>query len=330
VSCLHPYHSLFDIVTYKTLRFESYFDVANFEPTIPQEPDFEAQKKLYTWQEPGSTNPSYPPCLAMIPKDDQTGLLQIFNAMRLLDTGISLLRIVPPVISDFVFGDPVQQTMAACVAQNAKLRAEGKNIGSELNVADSPDWYTDAVFAQQSFTGPNPTTIKLAPGEWILRFINTAQTQRNEAMHKLLTSLPQDSLYIQDYSYFREALGVAPDAPLKSDDGKRICCAAVTLFHLSSEGRLHPLAIVTDYLGSMEKSVVVFNQRLSASDSTKSEYEDWPWRYAKICSQVSDWTRHEISVHLVGCHFIEEATIVAAHRSFPKDHVVYKILEPHW
>jgi hypothetical protein len=220
--------------------------------------------------------------------------------------------------------------MEACVAQNSKLHTEDKNIGSELNIADSPDWYTDAVFAQQSFTGPNPTTITLASTEWIAKFTKTAQAQGNEKMANLLRTAKPESIYIQDYSYFREAVGAAPDATLKSDDGIRFGCAAVSLFKLSDDGRLHPLAIVLDYLGSMENPVVVFNRRLQASDSTTSEYNDWPWRYAKMCNQVSDWTRHEIAVHLVNCHFVEEAAIVAACRSFSKEHVVYKLLEPHW
>jgi hypothetical protein len=40
--------------------------------------------------------------------------------------------------------------------------------------------------------------------------------------------------------------------------------------------------------------------------------------------------RHELTVHLVNTHFVEEAVIVATHRSFPPDHVVYSLLEPHW
>jgi len=99
---------------------------------------------------------------------------------------------------------------------------------------------------------------------------------------------------------------------------------------LSTEGDLHPLAIVLDYTVSIEKSVVIFNQRLKSSDPTESEKEDWPWRYAKMCNQVSDWVRHEMAIHLNDCHFIEEATIVAAYRSFPSNHVVYNLLEPHW
>jgi hypothetical protein len=49
-----------------------------------------------------------------------------------------------------------------------------------------------------------------------------------------------------------------------------------------------------------------------------------------MCNQVSDWTKHELTVHLNDCHFVEEATIVAAQRSFPADHVVFNLLAPHW
>jgi hypothetical protein len=44
----------------------------------------------------------------------------------------------------------------------------------------------------------------------------------------------------------------------------------------------------------------------------------------------ADWTMHEISVHLTRTHYVEEATIVGAQRSFPEDHAIYKLLSPHW
>lgn len=80
----------------------------------------------------------------------------------------------------------------------------------------------------------------------------------------------------------------------------------------------------------MSNSVVIFNKRLDPSDPTDSEETDWPWRYAKMCAQVSDWTRHEITIHLTNTHFVEEVVIVATHRAFPTDHVVFKLLYPHW
>lgn len=220
--------------------------------------------------------------------------------------------------------------MAGIEARMARLRRADKNIGTEASIANRKDWYSDAVFAQQSFTGPNPTSIAQASAEWIERFKSAAKTQNKDDSYALLESSEKTSFFIQDCSYFREAANAPADAVLKSDDGKRFGCAAVTLFQLSDEGNLHPLAIVIDYRVSIENSVVIFNQRLSLASPTVTEEKDWPWRYAKMCSQVSDWTRHECQVHLTDCHFVEEATIVAAQRSFTADHVVYGLLEPHW
>lgn len=105
------------------------------------------------------------------------------------------------------------------------------------------------------------------------------------------------------------------------------------------DGKLHPLAIVIDYRGAMEDSVVIFNKRLHATtESPKSkdplaqdpQETDWPWRFAKTCHMSADWIRHEATVHLVNTHLVEEVVIVAAHRTLPQDHIVYRCLQPHW
>jgi hypothetical protein len=49
-----------------------------------------------------------------------------------------------------------------------------------------------------------------------------------------------------------------------------------------------------------------------------------------MCAQVSDWLRHELAVHLVNTHFVEEVIIVAAYRTFKPGHILLKLLEPHW
>ncbi len=211
-----------------------------------------------------------------------------------------------------------------------QLTRAKKNIGAEPSIANRDDWYSDAVFAQQSFTGPNPTSITLATRGWLERFLRAAIHQGKYDMVALLKLAKPESMYMQDNSYFRNAANAAPNSTLQSDDMTRFSCASVTLFQLSPEGNLHPLAIVLDYRVSMKNSVCIFNQRLTYLDSTETEATDWPWRYAKMCHQVSDWTRHQLQVHLNDCHFVEEATIVAAQRSFPFDHIVYKLLEPHW
>lgn len=151
-------------------------------------------------------------------------------------------------------------------------------------------------------------------------------------------------LFIQDYSYFREATGVGNeetfqniimelDAEDKETGEKaiRYACASVIIFQLHSDGRLHPLAITIDYRGTLDKSVTIFNRRLTPDDNGKvDEKNDWPWRYAKTCAQTADWARHELAVHLVDTHFVEEAIIVATNRTVPEDHLLYEILSPHW
>jgi hypothetical protein len=90
------------------------------------------------------------------------------------------------------------------------------------------------------------------------------------------------------------------------------------------------MAIIIDYRGDMESSVTIFNRRIRATDSTRYEERDWPWRYAKMCAQSSDWLRHEVTIHLTNTHLIEEAVIVSAHRTLRPDHPVFQVMKEHW
>ena len=288
----------------------------------------EERRKLYTFQKPGSDR--YPPHLNIIPEQDDVSLIKIFDFMRLLDTGTLLGRVVPDVILDFIHEHPESGTIAGIEERNKTLRRQKLDIFTEPNIGDRNDWYTDAVFAQQNFTGTNPTTIKLAPPELIQQFMIAAKDQHNEKAANRIATAEQGSLYVQDNSYFRKAVNAGPDGPLRSDDGTRWQTASVSLFHLGSDGKLHPLAIVIDYKKSVQESVTIFNQRLNHSVSKASEATDWPWRYAKTCAQSSDWVRHEVIIHLGNTHLVEEAVIVATNRSFSKSHIIYRLLQPHW
>ncbi|KIW88147.1 uncharacterized protein Z519_11258 [Cladophialophora bantiana CBS 173.52] len=304
-------------------RFESFFDVAGFETSVPLGLAVKPTE-LYTFQKPGSDN--YPPHLDIIPKVDQVNLLNIFDFMRLLDTGTLVGTLIPDTILDFIHDHPEGPTVDAIEARNNELHKKKEDIFDEENVGNRSDWWTDAVFAQQQFVGTNPTTIQKASPEWLKGFTDLAQS--NTEMHSLLSDGNPDSFYIQDCSYFRDAVGAGQHADLISNDGMRRLCASVTLFQLTDTGILHPLAIAVDYKGSLADSVVIFNKR--SSPSSPESKDDWPWRYAKTCAQVSDWLRHEVTVHLVDTHLVEEVTIVAAHRAFSIDHPVYRLLQPHW
>ena len=197
------------------------------------------------------------------------------------------------------------------IARNRKKETRQRlyDIFDRPNVGELEDWYSDARFAQQQFTGTNPTTIELANEDWLTRFSQAAEKEPEDAVakdtiDKLIGKYPE-SLYVQDYSYFRNAAGIkTKKAEIKCHkwfQSPRWGCAAVCLFFLDSEGLLHPLAIVTDWRDSMETSVTIFNRELFkrmnlvtgkskdpiSTEKRIDEAVDWPWRYGilplKLC-----------------------------------------------
>ncbi|KAK6531888.1 hypothetical protein TWF694_003051 [Orbilia ellipsospora] len=331
------------------------------EPIIALSLPIPVKKFRYAW----STNidKEYPPHLNIIPLADSTAITTIFDfKLDPLIAGLFAIRI-PGKISTFggatQWAD-VNTSLEALRQKTAELyTTKGPkllSIYTQPTIALREDWYTDEQFAQQHFSGPNPATIRLASKNWASSFVAAADKARNtNAKRYIEQRVGKGSLYIQDASYFRKAIGLKGKDDLKTlrtPNGRganyhsRYGCAAVCLFELNSEGQLHPLAIVLDYKGDdiewngsfydksklsdLRESVVIFNRRLTPKADKKTEQTDWPWRYAKMCVQVSDWHRHEITIHLVHTHIVEEVVIVAAERSFLNDHPVYKLLAPHW
>ncbi|KAG9121177.1 hypothetical protein FRC07_002979 [Ceratobasidium sp. 392] len=299
-------------------------------------------KNLYQWKR----DDGYPPHVENVPASDDKPSYQIFDVQALLQAQGMLLpddklsaqyfRLAP--------NPQVPMSLDALVEYNQSQRAPpgvNHNMLFRFNIGKffypcrltgdrrKKDWYSDAAFAQQHFTGTNATTITLAK-DWVAAFEERAEAAGNAEMLNLLRSASATSLYVQDYSYFRSAMRLSDDKELASGNG-RYGAAPVALFQLGENGHLHPLAIVIDYKGSMAASVVIFNKRLTpASGDLAEEKQDWPWRYAKTCVQSADWLRHEVAIHLVNTHLVEEATIVAAHRTFPPRHIVFQLLEKHW
>jgi hypothetical protein len=235
-------------------------------------------------------------------------------------------------------------TIAECEKYNLEHPSANTDIMNGENLGSKADWYSDARFSQQHLSGVNPSTIERATPEKIKGYVDEADKQGLRSMRRLLSD--GKDLYIQDYSYFREATGLSneedfrnvvpemTDPVSKQPTGKlafRFACAPIIVFQLHSDGRLHPLAITLDYKGSLNNSITIFNRRLTPADKGDvEEKEDWAWRYAKTCAQTADWARHEIATHLVDTHMVEEAIIVATNRTIPEDHILYETLSPHW
>lgn len=338
--------------------YNAYFNVMEVEPTWPRLLNLQQSQATFDWEtkvalEDGTVI-EYPPHLKNVPKQDQVGLFEIFSKLGLLET----ISIIKPFLPKSIWGkillpgyewalgkikaangniDGISKanSMQAFETFNRLNRKVGTDISRGQNLGILQDWYTDRRFADQAFTGTNPTTIlniTEAEGDLLQEFIAAAQRHGFTKWYdRLRRDVQPGSLYVQDHRYFRKAFGADPNEDLvhqEEGSGNNRACAAVTLFELHDDGVLHPAAIVIDYRGTMENSVTIFNERLLPSETERAD--NWPWRYAKTCAQVSDWIRHEVGVHLTRAHFIEEAIIVATRRTIRMDSAIYTILSPHW
>ncbi|EXJ82475.1 hypothetical protein A1O3_06288 [Capronia epimyces CBS 606.96] len=327
----------------------SHFDKTGLEPILPIQRQFQQKQDTYQWSDPSKDG--YPPHLQTVPldqQDGQPGVGHIFDQAESQSVS-TIAKVLSFLIPDEIShkGTPYEgPTLAECEKYNQEHISktdimDGKNLGH------LPDWYSDARFAQQHLSGVNPSTIEAAPPDQVKAYTAEAGKQGLDGMKKLLLSLSEGrDLFVQDYSYFRAATGVSDtetfqnlvpelDNKTRQPTGKftfRYACAPVAIFQLHTDGRLHPLAITLDHRGSLDKSITIFNRRLNPNDKggDVDEKHDWPWRYAKTCVQTADWARHEVAVHLVDTHMVEEAIIVATNRTIPDDHLVYELLSPHW
>lgn len=297
---------------------------------------------MYQW-----SNDLYPPHLLAIPQGQEegpTGVGDIFNAQEKGVVGqiATAFAFIIPEDIDAKEGTPFEgPSLADCEKYNREHPSPKTDIMNGENIGNLPDWYSDARFAQQFFSGVNPSTITKAQPDRVKDYITEAEKQGLEDVKKLLSE--GSDLFIQDYSYFRQATGLSNEEDFRNAvpelvGGKptgnmafRFACAPVAIFQLHCDGRLHPLAITIDHKGSLDKSITIFNRRLTPSQKSDiDEKDDWAWRYAKTCVQTADWARHEVATHLVDTHMVEEAIIVATNRTVEENHILYELLSPHW
>ena len=316
-------------------------DTVNFEPTVPSFLSLEKQRQFFAFTD-GSDG--YPPHLNLAgnrpaaeaeASDVHKSTLSpahIFSQMRLLQLSTLLPTIMPKTFVEWAAGELANlrfggmgtpdagKKLEDVEEYNRKMRGKWllKDIFNLPNVGDLEDWYTDARFAQQHFTGTNPTTIERASEQWIQHFAGASQDPADKRPQEMIMALAYgtpDSLYVQDCSYFREAAGMDESAVIKcefeesyKEDGEiktrkshRYGCASVCLFYLNDSGVLQPLSIVIDWRGSADRSVTIYNRELikrdplfqsmmaeagvKDEDSKRiDEAHDWAWRYGECSS----------------------------------------------
>lgn len=317
-------------------RAVSHFDIRGFEPIIPQQRDLSQKRKVYQWSQD-----SYPPHLDTVPPEQQDpNIFDLDEKNSVGEIAQAFAFIIPENID--ARGTPFEgPTLADCEKYNREHPSPKTDIMNGENIGNLADWYSDSRFAQQFLSGVNPSTITKAEPAILNEYITEAEKQGLGDVKKLLSE--GRDLFIQDYSYFRQATGLSNEEDFRNavpelvggkPTGKiafRFACAPVAVFQLHRDGRLHPLAITVDHKGSLDKSITIFNRRSApGQESDIDEKDDWAWRYAKTCVQTADWARHEVATHLVDTHMVEEAIIVATNRTVEETHILYELLSPHW
>ena len=321
-------------------------DTVNFEPAIPSPLNLQQKRQFFAFTN-GSDN--FPPHLDLAGNIPAAGVeassvqkstlspTDVFSQLRLAQLSSLLPALMPKTFVakavDDVEGVTALARYGGSGTPDAGKRIKDvedynrrrrhqllwKDIFDLPNIGDLKDWYTDARFSQQHFTGANPTTIERASNKWIAHFSSASKDPADQLAQQVIKTLAErsrDSLYMQDYSYFRAAANINKSSAIKCefdesyrDDketkqrkGYRYGCASVCLFYLTETGTLHPLAIIIDWRGNGDNSVTICNrelikrnpdlnaigEKMDASGKgldAVDEAEDWPWRYGELSFQ---------------------------------------------
>ncbi|KAJ5908346.1 hypothetical protein N7495_001028 [Penicillium taxi] len=214
-------------------RYVSFMDIAQIESSIPSAQTLDKKQELFKFTQAAPVEDGgdgYPPHLnlainlawansmseADVSQKSNFPVWGIFDFLRLAQLKGIMLGILPGKLGG---GTPdVGKKLADVEAYNRKsLETWGwvKRIQFDVfdrrNIGELKDWYSDARFAQQHFTGSNPTTIEQASDGMIRHFIDAAKTQEDKVAKDTIIELSIDhrkSLYMQDCSYFRKAAGL--------------------------------------------------------------------------------------------------------------------------
>ncbi|XP_004501997.1 linoleate 13S-lipoxygenase 2-1, chloroplastic-like [Cicer arietinum] len=193
-------------------------------------------------------------------------------------------------------------------------------------------WFSDVEFARETLAGANPYSIQLVK-EWPLMskldaqvygspesaitreiiepHLTTYSTVEEAIKEKKLFMLDYHDLYLPFVSKVREIEGTT-------------LYGSRTLFFLTSEGILKPLAIelTRPIIGEKPQWKQVFTPN---SDSTNL----WLWRLAKAHVLAHDSGHHELISHWLRTHCVAEPFIIATYRQLSSMHPIYKLLRPH-
>ncbi|XP_042245476.1 polyunsaturated fatty acid lipoxygenase ALOX15B-like isoform X1 [Thunnus maccoyii] len=173
-------------------------------------------------------------------------------------------------------------------------------------------WKEDDFYGFQFLNGINPNVIKrcseLPPNfpvteDMVKPFLKEGTSLKEE--------MTKGNIFLCD---FKRMDGL----PTKLSDGESVhVTAGFCLFYMNPENKLMPIAIQLQQQPSEQNPIFL------PSD------QETDWLLAKMFIKNADSMLHQSVYHLVNTHLLAEVFSVAALRSFPEIHPLYKLLIPH-
>ncbi|GAB2287016.1 hypothetical protein Dimus_021404 [Dionaea muscipula] len=198
---------------------------------------------------------------------------------------------------------------------------------------DELAWLRNEEFARQTLAGVNPCSIKTLE-EWPIKskldpeiYGSPESAITTEIIEQQIKGYPnfeeaigQKKIFILDYhDVFLPYVNKVRETEGTPLYGSR------TLFFLTSEGVLEPLAIELTRPPSNGKPQwkQVFTPGCDATQT-------WLWRMAKVHVLAHDSAHHQLISHWLRTHCCTEPYIIAANRQLSAVHPIYRLLYPHF
>uniref|UniRef100_A0A3Q7JSV3 Lipoxygenase n=2 Tax=Solanum lycopersicum TaxID=4081 RepID=A0A3Q7JSV3_SOLLC len=204
----------------------------------------------------------------------------------------------------------------------------------QLLQRDKLSWLGDVEFARQTLSGFNPFSIRLVT-EWPLKSKLSPEVYGppESAMTKELIELEiggsmtveeavqQKKLFILDYHDL-----LLPYVNKVNELKKTILYGSRTLFFLTHEGTLRPLAIELTRPPIDNKP----QWKQAYFPSTWNATGAWLWKLAKTHVLAHDSGYHQLVSHWLRTHCATEPYIIATNRQLSAMHPIYRLLHPHF
>ncbi|MEM8638804.1 MAG: lipoxygenase family protein [Cyanobacteria bacterium P01_G01_bin.54] len=180
----------------------------------------------------------------------------------------------------------------------------------------SQNFKDDLQFANMRVAGPNPLVIERMTTEDPRFPVTNEQYQAAmETADSIQQALSDGRLYLADYGLFEDALqGTYPQE-------QKYICAPLALFAVPEKGhKNHP------YLCPI--AIQCFPE--PGEDNPIFTPKDGNWLIAKTIVQIADANFHEAISHLGRTHLVIEPFVIATYRTLPENHLLRKLLLPHF